>query len=471
MPATPELPARRPRRRLLTSLVTAVALLLPVLAAPAASAAPRTLTNVQLEWTGSAAVQKAPPVGGSNYLSAGVSNGEQADYRVGSGSALVLHRSAAGQVSVPTWSTRAATAPVAGASQVARLNGGTAVIADDGSAVVTFTGSFSVNMYGGMVPFTIVDPQVTIAANGTGELVADLVGYASTMANPVKVPLAPVADVTIATFSGVSLNPAGRTTITPRYEGERVTVPAGTTQQNRQVAGWGSWPQEFVDFQVATGLSSYWYSSGGAADPDKKPLPFTLNTAPTETTVFRDVPQGTQFFTEIGWLAMARVSTGYEVSEGAHEYRPLAPVARDAMAAFLYRLQGSPPVTLPARSPFRDVPTTNQFYKEIVWLSQRGISTGWDVGGGVKEFRPLVPVARDAMAAFLYRYANPGTTPPPATSTFLDVQTTTQFSREIAWLASQGISTGWAVPGGTQFRPLDPVNRDAMAAFLHRLTH
>ena len=58
--------------------------------------------------------------------------------------------------------------------------------------------------------------------------------------------------------------------------------------------------------------------------------------------------------------------------------------------------------TAPAGSPFVDVATDNQFYREISWLAESGISTGWDDG----TFRPVQPVARDAMAAFMLRFAN-----------------------------------------------------------------
>ncbi len=111
----------------------------------------------------------------------------------------------------------------------------------------------------------------------------------------------------------------------------------------------------------------------------------------------------TNFTRQIGWLANERVSTGWNTSQGA-QFRPKSAITRDAMAAFLYRLAGSPAVDLPARSPFADVtPSSSQFYKEIVWLSQQGISTGWRSGGRA-EYRPLATITRDAMAAFLYRY-------------------------------------------------------------------
>jgi len=183
---------------------------------------------------------------------------------------------------------------------------------------------------------------------------------------------------------------------------------------------------------------------------------------------FSDVPAGNQFHTEITWLADQQISTGYP--DGT--FRPLVSVKRDAMAAFLYRLAGQPSYTPPAASPFVDVPTWNQFYKEITWLASTGITTGWDIGGGRKEFRPLNSVNRDAMAAFMYRFKGSPAYSEPVQAPFRDVPTGTQFSKEIAWLASQGISTGYSEGYGCyRFKPLDPVNRDAMAAFMYRLVN
>ncbi|GAB2721942.1 hypothetical protein GCM10027038_20660 [Arthrobacter bambusae] len=144
------------------------------------------------------------------------------------------------------------------------------------------------------------------------------------------------------------------------------------------------------------------------------------------------------------------------------------PVNRDAMAAFMYRLAGSPDYTAPATSPFTDVPSGAQFYKEITWLADKGISTGWPGPNGTKTYRPLNSVNRDAMAAFMYRFAGS----PASTSqggSFADVGTDNQFYNQITWLASQGISTGWTETNGSKtYRPLGAVNRDAMAAFMYR---
>ncbi|MGO1258465.1 MAG: S-layer homology domain-containing protein, partial [Brachybacterium sp.] len=138
-------------------------------------------------------------------------------------------------------------------------------------------------------------------------------------------------------------------------------------------------------------------------------------------------------------------------------------VNRDAMAAFLYRLAGSPHVDAPRTEPFTDVEEGDEHYEAIIWAYQQGITRGWSDG----TFRPTTPIARDAMAAFVYRYAGSPEFADPTSAVFKDVPANTQFATEIAWMKSEGISTGWT--DGT-YRPLNATNRDATAAFLYRLS-
>ncbi len=178
---------------------------------------------------------------------------------------------------------------------------------------------------------------------------------------------------------------------------------------------------------------------------------------------FVDIPPGTLFLDEIEWLAGKEVTTGWVEPEGTLTYRASEPIARDAMAAFLYRLAGSPDFQAPSTSPFTDVAPSVQFYKEMTWLKAQGISTGYPDG----TFRPADPVSREAMAAFMYRFRDKPAFAAPSSSPFSDVVTTDEFFKEIAWLSATGISTGW--PDGT-YRPVEPVMRDAMAAFMFRLS-
>ena len=184
---------------------------------------------------------------------------------------------------------------------------------------------------------------------------------------------------------------------------------------------------------------------------------------------FTDVPTTAQFFKEIQWMGSKGISTGWAQADGTRLYQPLLSVNRDAMAAFMYRLAGSPAFTAPGISPFADVPPTAQFYKEITWLAAQGISTGWVEADGSKTYRPLQPVNRDAMAAFMHRLAGSPAFTAPTVSPFADVPPTAQFYKEITWLASTGITTGWTEADGSKtYRALSPVARDAMAAFMYR---
>jgi predicted acyl esterase len=117
-----------------------------------------------------------------------------------------------------------------------------------------------------------------------------------------------------------------------------------------------------------------------------------------------------------------------------------------------------------ASNRFTDLAFDNPFCVDVSALAAEGILTG-DAGGTV---RPVAPVSRQAMAAFLYRSAGSpdGDDPTCTAAPFPDVPATSQFCGEIAWANANGITTGFT--DGT-FRPTDPVSRQATAAFLHRL--
>lgn len=252
---------------------------LTLAAAPAIAATP--LNDVRLDWTGNGEVQTRPPFGDSNYLSASVSDGTQSTYRAIDGPVQIVQRLADGASEyAASWEDRAfhvAGAPNNAGRQIARLSGGAGEIRDDGSATISWTGSFSVNFYGGLVPFTIKNPVLEIASDKTGTLKADLSGYSSDQGNPfVKTPVPEVTSVTVARLDNVTLSPASTTSITPLFSGVAVSTGSGDPQLQGP-PGWGAWPQPFVDFQLQTGLASHWYTSGGSFDANKPPYAFTIS--------------------------------------------------------------------------------------------------------------------------------------------------------------------------------------------------
>ncbi|GAB2713427.1 hypothetical protein GCM10027038_09430 [Arthrobacter bambusae] len=246
-----------------------------------------------------------------------------------------------------------------------------------------------------------------------------------------------------------SISPDGSFQITGLYEGKyRIRFEAGTT-----------------------GLVDQWYSDGtGTGSATSIDVPQStdvggVNLTLVQTPSFGDVAPGTAFFDEISWLAARGVTGGFP--DGT--FRPLDVIHRDAMAAFIYRAAGRPEFTPPAVSPFRDLATSDPFYKEITWLKSKGITKGYPDG----TYRPLGAINRDAMAAFLYRMAGgvgcafPLAEAPAEIPVFTDNPVGGSFHNEIQWMASCRISTGYA---DGSFKPSEPVHRDAMAAFIKRLS-
>ncbi|PWG66121.1 S-layer homology domain-containing protein [Bifidobacterium callitrichidarum] len=183
---------------------------------------------------------------------------------------------------------------------------------------------------------------------------------------------------------------------------------------------------------------------------------------------FTDVNNDTPHHDDIIWLADNGITTGYE--DGT--FGGSRTVVRQDMAAFLYRLAGSPSYA-PSQtdmSTFVDVNTSTPHYKEILWLASTGISTGWDTPAG-KEFRGAQPVVRQDMAAFLHRYAAKFPDHVKAeinrNVSFADVDSHTGHSEDVIWLARTGVSQGYS---DGSFQGLRPVVRQDMAAFLNRIT-
>ncbi len=109
---------------------------------------------------------------------------------------------------------------------------------------------------------------------------------------------------------------------------------------------------------------------------------------------FKDLPSDAQFAKAIRWLAGEGITTGY--ADGT--FKPTAPVTRQGIATFLWRLEGEP-APRPGAPTFRDVPGTHQFRTAISWLAGEGIATGYADG----TFKPLKDIARQGIASFLYK--------------------------------------------------------------------
>lgn len=218
-----------------------------------------------------------------------------------------------------------------------------------------------------------------------------------------------------------------------------------------------------------TGLESMTATSAAteAVPSEEEPEP--------ELPTFPDVPEGHQFFDEISWLVAEEITTGKtDAATGIVTFDPKGQVTREATAAFLYRLAGVHDWTAPDESPFSDLPTDHQFYEEITWLADAGITTGKSNGDGTARFDPKGNVSREAVAAFVYRFEELSTGEEigftgPAQSEFTDMRRGDRFYDEVEWMRAEGLTTGKSNGDGThRYDPTGTMTREAMAAFLYR---
>jgi secreted trypsin-like serine protease len=95
---------------------------------------------------------------------------------------------------------------------------------------------------------------------------------------------------------------------------------------------------------------------------------------PFDDPGFTDVGPTNPFLEEISWMASEGITTG----DGGL-FRPSAPVSRAAMAAFMFRFLDEPDGPFPNPG-FPDVTVAHPFFEEISWMADTGITTGFADG-------------------------------------------------------------------------------------------
>ncbi len=322
--------------------------------------------------------------------------------------------------------------------------------------------------------FTVGSGQAVTGRNAV--LIAESSISGSVTAAAGGAPLASIAVVAYSATAGensASIAKQGWTDETGAYSIEG--LPVGTYKLGFTQAGSGASYATGALLKTKTYASTWYptaysYASAGTV---------TISTAGQNVTginqslvypTFVDVSDpSSAFFPYIEWMYTSNISTG-TASYGKPLYSPGNAVSRQAMASFLYKLSGET-FTPPGTASFADVAVGSTFFTAIEWMKSKGISTGTPQSSGLPLFKPADAVSRSAMASFLSRYDGVTLTT-PTTQSFADVPLSASTAAAIEWMKTSGISTGTAQPSGLPlYKPADPVSRQAMAAFLYRLTY
>lgn len=104
------------------------------------------------------------------------------------------------------------------------------------------------------------------------------------------------------------------------------------------------------------------------------------------------------------WVKTLEVAYGYDALLTLHRHWQTdrsdpGPLTFADQVMVEYDKLYNPPIPVPPKPRFSDVPFNHPAWKEIEWLALRGITTG--TGGG--KFSPLQNVTREQLAVMLYR--------------------------------------------------------------------
>lgn len=181
-----------------------------------------------------------------------------------------------------------------------------------GAGTIQWQGAWTVAYYNGLTFWYAENPKLTVNADGSAKITATGSGFSSSMEDMTQWGPVEPREITLATFDKAkgraalaegALRRADTTDqeakgfdILPDYEGVRVKDDSGAVL-NEAGNPQGSFPQDFVSFQQATGQGAYWYSSNGAADPNKVAAPVTVrygNAPVTQQVTVNSVTGGSE---------------------------------------------------------------------------------------------------------------------------------------------------------------------------------
>ena len=116
---------------------------------------------------------------------------------------------------------------------------------------------------------------------------------------------------------------------------------------------------------------------------------------PEEKETFKDVKKNDWYYEAVEYVANKGLMNG----TGNDEFTPNANTTRGMIVTILYRLEGSPEVSM---STFTDVANTEYYAKAVAWAEKNGIVNGYGEG----KFGPNDVITREQLAAIMYRYSN-----------------------------------------------------------------
>ncbi len=181
---------------------------------------------------------------------------------------------------------------------------------------------------------------------------------------------------------------------------------------------------------------------------------------------FSDVQDKSKYYYEpVQWASKNKITYGYD--DGT--FKPENVVTRAQMVTFLWRLCGSPaPKT--KKSPFKDIKSSDYWYKPAIWGNENGIVMGYKDG----TFGPKKACTRAQAVTFMYRMSDKKTHGKTQNYTFSDLKGKEKeyYYKPAYWGMKVAIVVGLATDKSTvkKFNPQGKITRGQMVTFLYKLS-
>ena len=157
----------------------------------------------------------------------------------------------------------------------------------------------------------------------------------------------------------------------------------------------------------------------------------SVSFAAAGNNVFDDVSENVWYAEAVQYVNENGLMSG----TGNSLFSPQENTSRAALAAVLYRAEGSPAADI--QNNFNDVDTDEWYTDAVNWASSENIISGY----GNEEFGVNDPVTREQIAAILWRYA--GSPAAEASEDFSDENSISPYAAEaVDWTRNNGIMSG-----------------------------
>ncbi|MBP3634350.1 MAG: S-layer homology domain-containing protein [Oscillospiraceae bacterium] len=173
---------------------------------------------------------------------------------------------------------------------------------------------------------------------------------------------------------------------------------------------------------------------------------------------YSDVSSDAWYYSAVKYVTNREIMAGYSYNK----FMPETNLIRADLAQALYNIANQPSAT--GSEKFSDVDRYDEYYKAVVWCSNKGIIEGWN-----GKFSPNGDITREDLAVMLYRYAEYkryNTSASEDLSQFSDADAVSNYAVEaMEWAVAEGILNGM---GNGKLAPQGTTTRAQAAAMLMR---